>query len=506
MVNSLNRKKKRMEIRKHSSDFPKEKEKKSTSFKKPKWRKLSSGEYAYGGVKFSKVGIGICVTMLAIVAMFAIAHYNSEWFLIETETMSFEECELNDFNNSICLLNYKFCRTYADGTSLCQFAETNPFVSVDPNEKKYTAEEQDFLPPTMILPFFQQAYGAEPDPNKAVQDLRNEIQKLQDEIIEMEKKTNDWNIEEPKLMNEKNSYKRELEDAEDNFEEMKTAYRHAMDIKPRNKDDIKIQTDALKDYKDSLTKLSKAEKEYTDAVDKYDKSYNSYLDNKSNAQVLNDKLKELLDELTFTRINANIVHKTNKFISIVLSDSCKRAIENNVNKNCPTYKELVKLFDNTMPEISGEFIEDGNDIRRVDPKYKNYWNYYNQIESWKIITVDPDAEMMKRSSVITIQPSSFTYFENIASQDKTKSIDNIDHERYVWKDVKYNQRCSEAMVAPDMELITETINFLLDGCDGELEIIDTIDIPQTEYNPFDSYHYMYAKWMEDIKVKCKVKC
>jgi len=68
--------------------------------------------------------------------------------------MSFEECKAIDFNDDLCTLDYRFCREYADDSVLCQYAETDPFVNVDPNEDKYTEDEQDFLPPGSVITDF----------------------------------------------------------------------------------------------------------------------------------------------------------------------------------------------------------------------------------------------------------------------------------------------------------------------------------------------------------------
>lgn len=59
----------------------------------------------------------------------------------------FEVCEAMDFSEPSCRMDYKWTRTYADGNTITQYAEFDPFVNVDPNETKWTKQEQDFLPP-----------------------------------------------------------------------------------------------------------------------------------------------------------------------------------------------------------------------------------------------------------------------------------------------------------------------------------------------------------------------
>jgi hypothetical protein len=154
----------------------KEKNKKSKgNSPKPKWRKLNDGGVAFGDkFKIGRTGLYVIPTILGLLLFFGIGMTGAyDEFLednfdsIKVEQnfamIGFDECEEIDFNNDICLMEYKFCREYADGESICQFAESDPFVNVDPTERKYTEEEQDFLPPggfLNIIPSIPEASGA----------------------------------------------------------------------------------------------------------------------------------------------------------------------------------------------------------------------------------------------------------------------------------------------------------------------------------------------------------
>lgn len=535
-MTKFERRKKREEMRRLEAEENRKDKLKKISEKKPRpanYRKDSNGDIVlFGAIKISKVSW----IVLGIIAFIGVYFVIGDMYG-ETEEyvppLSFEECELIEHNDPICTTNYKFCRTYADGNALCQFAEKNPFTNVDPNEKKYTDEEQDFLPPSQfILPLISWADARSADEptcysqackevipestndkqktaeelNRDVNQLRKDIQIIQDKLIASEKFVQEWDMKEPDYRNKINSSERELEDAEDDFELKKTEYRHAMDVKAKNDDDIQMQKDAQKAYEDASKKLANAQKKYEKSLVEYDQRYEEYLGAQDDVIDYENELKDLLDELALARIQANIIHREHQFVSIILSQSCIRAIENQVPTKCPTYRELKEVFDSTLPEISGEFVDLGYDISRQDPKYKNYWNYYKQLKSWKVITVDPDAEMMKRSAVIEIQPSGFSYLENISSHDKDPSLNVVDEERYIWNDIKITDRCNKAIVAPDMQKITDVINHFLSKCQTEIDTKQTIEHELTDMFIGDSQFYAYQHWLQEAISKCKTKC
>jgi hypothetical protein len=512
----------------------------------PKWKKLKSGEWAYGGVKFSKAGIGICITMAAIAIMFAVAHYNSELFLVDVDYPTFEECEATNNTDRMCKALYYFCHTYDTGDSICHYHDETLHErqgAVGDSQLIKNPEDYDFLPPAkFILPFVQWAEArSEDEPvcytsacekalaarggiqdtyeeiepveltpqeyNKLVQQKRLEVDRIEQELIDTERDVQEWEIrKEAEYRVKVKTAEREFEDAEDDMNDKETEYRHAMDVKARTQADIDEQERTYNEYTASVKVYNTKQRALTVAENEYDKYYNEYLSNASNLKVLNDKLKELIDELALVRINANLVHREYQFIGITLSDTCKRMIEGGYPTNCPTYRELRAMFDNTIPIISGDFTDLGYDIARDKPKYNQHWKFYQQLKSWKIVAVDPDADLAVRSVHIVVQPRGFDYVEKIGATNKDPSIDNTLHERYIWSDIKVDDRCSEIMVGPDMALITEAINYVLQKCKGDLEIKKTIDIPQTEYNPYDSPNWHYGQWLEQVKLACVNKC
>ena len=498
------RRKKREEIRRIVAEDERRRKDKAKKKDKPRpatYRKDRDGNIIlWGNVRFSKLSIGVLIAIAGIAVFFYIISTGvgeMEGY-IEPE-FSFESCKADGFTADMCKFYYKFCREYADGGKICEYAEENPWVNYDRNENRWTEEEQDFLPPTEYLPFLQYAEARSADEptcytqacrnaigeqseahtgdankeltskelNDIVKDLRKEINDIQAELQDVDKRIHEWYKDEMTYKHDVINAERHLEDIEEIFDDKETAYRHALDVKVRNQEDIDFQKNAFDDYKKASKELAKAIREHEKAVKDENIAKQDHLDDKNLKIELEDKLDELLEDLVTARVNASAVHREHQFISITLSKTCQALIANNLETDCPTYRELRAEFDNTVPQISGKFVEGKNDIYREDPKYSEHWKYYEQLKDWKIIIVDPDISMMQRSATIEVMPTSFTYVENMRTPNKSTSINVHENERYVWHDVKYSKGCSSAIVAPNIELIADVINHFLTNCKDE---------------------------------------
>jgi len=220
-------------------------------------------------------------------------------------------------------------------------------------------------------------------------------------------------LEEPKLRQERFTAENVFEDKEDAFKEAKTNYRHAMDMRVQNTDDIQQQTSALKQYKIAARELQAAENEYNFIIKYYDEKRQEFMSLKNDAVILEDNLIDLLKDLTIAKVANNLSHRDYQFITVSLSDTCLTMIENGFDTKCPTYRTLYHTFDTSIPVISGEMEDLGYDLKRASPKYEKHWKYYEQMKYWKVIIVDPDHKIKNRSINIVIQPNTFQYLENI---------------------------------------------------------------------------------------------
>jgi len=519
-------------MRRAEADEKRKEKIKKTSVKKPRpptYRRDQDGNIIlFGNIKVTKISVLVVVAIIGVVGyLYVGANYGE---ITPLPIIPFDECEKIDFNNADCTINYKFCRTYSDGKTICQYAEEDPFVNVGENEKFFAPEDQDFLPPQFIAPLVSwvDARGEDEPPcyicdespkkqdpereltseelNQSIKSMRDDILNLEIRIRDVERNNQEWITEEVELKNDRRRAERVMEDAEDDFKTAETAYRHAMDINVRTNADIVIQENAFDEYKAAINTLDDAEREYVVAVDAYSDRYSQYLEESTLAIKLNDDLKDMIDELNDLRIKANLSHRDFQFISIILSNSCMTAIKHDVNQNCPTYRELYDMFDTSIPVVSGEMVDVGYDIKRSKSKYTEYWNYYKQVKNWKIITVDPDAKMLDQSINIVIQPTYFNYMEGIGDNDVSKSFNNELGERYVWSNIKVSKKCDKILVAPDMELVGKAISYVMNDCKGDLQNKETIKVIPTPFLKNDSPAWGYFTWLNKAIKSCVGLC
>lgn len=200
-------------------------------------------------------------------------------------------------------------------------------------------------------------------------------------------------------------------------------------------------------------------------------------------------------------------------IGIFKSNSCK--IDRSLGGDCMSYKEMLQ-FDNTNQAISGMFVNDteNNDIRRLQPRYENHWNFYQNSGMKYIFAVDPDSKWFNtRTNIqIFVEPSDFVFYERDAlkvdttnfgySSNATNSL-KLGHDAYV-------EGCSFARVKGDPILVTKVINYFINNCASEQwkpsdqdEVIQMRSIPT---DPNDHKWYAYNKWMNKAIIDCKTKC
>ena len=177
-----------------------------------------------------------------------------------------------------------------------------------------------------------------------------------------------------------------------------------------------------------------------------------------------EKIIELKEELDQLRMDMFRAGRNDQFISIRLSGTCEMLIENGSPTKCPTYRELVPMFDNTEERFSGGFEDLGYDLNRLPSKMQNYELYYEQVPSWLVITVDPDNRMANKSSMIEVQPNRVHWTCTEADSACNIPPDWDSNEIYVQYDIHINKYCTKAMVSPDMELITEAVNQFIEAC------------------------------------------
>jgi hypothetical protein len=506
----------------------KEEQKGQPKKQKPWKRRDRDGSIVlWNAIKISKTSGYVLGGMLAIVILFAISPVFEDPNYVEPERYSFAECEEIDFEDMYCIYDFKWTREYADGGTISEYAEFDPFVDLPDLGDKYTPEEQDFLPPTekgtgsgggswaigdFILPL---AYGqldefglefveddlpeSKEDLTKLIEQIRLDLDMTQTELMDIEHDLQQWNIENSKLKNDKFAAESKFDDAEDDLAFAERTYRHAQDMVIRNNDDRLEQDAAFLDYKIQVRKFINAEKNYNSAMNLYNQGHTTHRDQENKEVELNNQLDDLLEQLTEARTKLNLVFRDYQFINVNLSKTCQTLIKYNLQTNCPTYREMVPLFDNTLSKISGEFVEVGYDIKRLPSPFKEHWKYYEQLTQTKVVSIDADTDLFDRGINITIQAKEFTVLEETGKANKSPSFNSATLEQVTWHNVFVDSKCEYASVGPDLQAIEDVILHVLNKCKTDLSEHKTI----TQHEPTiipkeESAHWKYLQWISNL--------
>ena len=508
-------------------------EKKGQPNKHKEWkRKDQNGNIIlWNAIKISKTSGYILGAMAAIVVLFAISPIFEDPNYVEPERFSFAECEAIEFEDLYCIYDFKFCREYDDGGRICEYAETNPFVDLPDLGERWTPEEQDFLPPPQqwLLPL---AYGthdyvsgfAEHDEyiepkldefgisfvedelpedkeslTKIIERLRLDLDTTQIELMEIESDLQQWNIKEAELKNDKFAAEREFEDAEDDLEFAERTYRHAQDMTIRNNDDRLEQDAAFLDYKIQVRQFTNAEKNYNAAMNLYNQGFTTHREQENKEIELNDQLDDLLEQLTEARTKLNLVFRDYQFINVNLSRTCLTLIQNELQTACPTYRDMLPLFDNTLPYISGYFVDVGYDIKRLPSPLQDHWKYYEQMTKTRVVSIDADTDLFDRGINITIEAKDFVVIERTGATDKTDSYDSSTLEQTTWHNIHVNKKCDQVSVGPDLKVIEAAILHVLNKCTTDLsEFKEVVQREPTIIPKEQSAHWQYLKWVADL--------
>ena len=485
----------------------------------------------WNAIKISKTSGYVLGGMAALVILFAISPIFEDPNYVEPERYTFAECEAIDFEDMYCIYDFKWTREYADGGTISEYAEFDPFVDLPDLGDKYTPEEQDFLPPPQqwLLPL---AYGthdylsgfAEHDQydkpvlddfgllfvedelpedketlTKIIEQLRLDLDTTQIELMEVESDLQQWNIEEANLRNDKFMAEKEFDDAEEDLEFAERTYRHAQDMTIRNNDDRLEQDAAFLDYKIQVRQFANAEKNWDRAMNIYNLGYETHREQQNREVELNNELDELLEKLTEARTKLNLVFRDYQFINVNLSKTCQTLIKYDLQTKCPTYREMLPLFDNTLPVISGGFVEVGYDMKRLPSPLKDHWKYYEQMTMTKVVSIDADPDLFDRGINITIEANDFEVIERAGATDKTDSYDSRTLEQTTWNNIHVNKKCDRVSVGPDLKVIEAAILHVLNKCTTDLsEFKIVVQNEPTEIVKEESAQWRYLKWIADL--------
>ena len=218
---------------------------------------------------------------------------------------------------------------------------------------------------------------------------------------------------------------------------------------------------------------------------------------------LQEKLDFLILEQELVQKNMDALIKTMKptepklYISLSLSQTCQTLIGGNMTTDCPTYKTLIGMFDNTVPGVSGDFIEKDNDLKRDHNQMIKHWQYYPQNGFATVVMVDPDIEYKKQAVNIEVQSNDFRVSSIWGEQSKQHSFVNNTITSY--NGFSVDNDCTQINTAPDLEMITMAIGFAISGCTEELDLTPNVtQLNATQFDKYDSKEYKYQGWLNQV--------
>jgi hypothetical protein len=491
----------------------------------------------WNAIKVSKTSGYVLGVMGVIVLLFAASPLFEDPNYVAPERYSFAECEEMDFEDLYCMYDFKWTREYEDGGTISEYAEFDPFVDLPVLGDKYTPEEQDFLPPGSEPGFdidltddewngilndfsgnfilFPMAYGQlnefglefieddlpedKGELEKVIKQLRLDLDVIQIELKEVEDELNAWYFDELTLKNDKRNAESEWEDREESLDEAETAYRHAQDMTVRDSTDLDIQDKAFRDYRIESRSYVTAEKTWMRAQLAFDVGMDKHREEVQDQIRLTDELEDKLIELSKARIKMNLIFRDYQFININLSKTCQTLIQYELQTKCPTYREMIPLFDNTLPRISGGFVEVGYDMKRLPSPLDDHWHYYEQMTETRVVSVDADTDLFDRGVNITILAKDFTILEDTGRNDKTDSYNSSTLEQTLWKNIHVSDKCDKVTVGPDLKVIEAAILHVLNKCTTDLtEFQEVIKHEPTPIIKEESAQWRYLQWLAQI--------
>lgn len=192
-----------------------------------------------------------------------------------------------------------------------------------------------------------------------------------------------------------------------------------------------------------------------------------------------------------------------KAVGVIIEKSCL------LSEKCLKYKDIVTL-DNSNQKYSGEFIPNGNDIKRKNVSFPNPLGFYRFDNDFRVF-VDPPQAAKVKLPLIEIRTKLDQFFiqgqskiTELKINNETKATDKVrtfSHTRYV------DSTCTNAIITAKnwKTVLPDTINYLRNGCDPSQTKINTLTYevtPLVKHDISTSYKWKYEKWQAEIIKNC----
>lgn len=360
----------------------------------------------------------------------------------------------------------------------------------EPDEEKIESDERN-------IEDYQIALN---DEIKALKEAMKETELL---IKELSDGMGEYELEMLSTENDVDPFKNKLQSFKHTVDTAKKAYKHAFDsaTTPEDYDEAKLLRD---DYDRLVEEYEAMMQEYDDVKLKAVETEDLFWDKRSELQDARDLLKAQIEEFDNLRFDFRMSQKNSQFIVIQLSRTCdvlnKMMYENEnfeYSGDCLKYRDIMHL-DNTDQRVSGKIYDAGWDLQREKPGYKDHWRYYEQVPSWKVITVIPgDATLLNKATIITVQPNPVTYLTPPGAKDPTSvqgSFNQTINERYVWHDIYIDRYCQNVSVSPDVQILERAVAQVMSDCKDPYENY----ITKKTYRIWEDFRVIMPSWMNNI--------
>jgi hypothetical protein len=192
-------------------------------------------------------------------------------------------------------------------------------------------------------------------------------------------------------------------------------------------------------------------------------------------------------------------------IGILLSDTCITMHENNFTTDCPTYEELLQIYEDTSNHaVSGGFdYNEHGFYERQKPIMKEHLRFYT-FEEKLIQWIDPPADLLLGAHKrIIIAANPFEY--KILDQTITNASHYVGNNRYV------GSTCNYAIVSAQywLEWVGDSLYYLLNDCDPDFTRYNSTSLKKwegTTHNIETSQKWINEQWLKEIKQECSTNC
>lgn len=190
---------------------------------------------------------------------------------------------------------------------------------------------------------------------------------------------------------------------------------------------------------------------------------------------------------------------------IIIDNTCKTMLKNNISSNCPTYEDIITLFpDTSNQDVSGKFGYYNGIYQRGPEKLFNSFEYYRFWNS-SFLFIDPPVETGKRIKLIEIKANLDQYLLH----DEKPSYNGTEHSLTMGVG-RFIDSCRTAYIdSKDWPyLLGDTFFHMRHDCSSNSTSFiskTTVQLDKVKHDISTSYKYKLKAWQDEMVLKCGKK-